>query len=693
MKLIIAEKPSVAKDIAKAIGACEKCSLGARTYYKNDDFMVTNVRGHYISLAMPEDYDEKYSDKRNVNLLPIYPNQFRLLPINEKIGELATLKKLIFSSEVDSLICATDAGREGEVIFGYIYRYLNCKKPYQRLWISSTTSEAIRKGMSNLLPGAEKSMLFNAGFLRAKIDWLIGMNLSRLYSTYYNTNYPVGRVQTVVVNLISKRDTEIQNFVKSKYYKVVMDNGAVNFHSDTEKGEQIANREAAENVIMKCKGKPVTVIKAVTEKCHENRPLLYCLDTLQQDANDIFGYSASTTLSLVQSLYDKHLLSYPRSESEHITSDMIAEIPIIVEKLRFFDSQRVDFITSQGLNLDKRVVDDTKVSDHHAIIPTVDIDTITQSNVNEQEMNIVKLVCNRLLTSLDQPRQYIRTEYVFLVADEQFRLTGSTTINPGWKRYNTKRDEEVELPLYKEGDTFICDNYTILPGETVPPKQYTESLLINDMKHIGKFIDEREMRSFVAERGLGTTATRASIIESVINTGYISREGKKLKSTLKGRQMIMSVPEIIKSPVFTAIIEQQLYDIETGKGDESISMHKTMALINSCIKEEQGKEHENRSLTEREALGLCPKCGSPVYSTAKAYSCKGGAEGCGFTIWKTICEKTLTESAVKSLLSKKKTQLLKGFVSKKGTKFDSYLIIKDDYTIGFEFPQLKNKGK
>ncbi|MDR3090660.1 MAG: type IA DNA topoisomerase [Clostridiales bacterium] len=679
MRLLIAEKPSVARDIAAVIGGCKKEKISGCLCWKNDEYVISNALGHLVRLAEPQEYDEKYA-KWNLSDLPILPGKFKLLPIADNKAQLSALASLMKLPEVDSLVCATDAGREGELIFRLIYHFAGCKKPFSRLWISSMTDESIRAGLSNLLDGADKDNLFQSGITRAKIDWLIGMNLSRLYSVYYNANYSVGRVQTATVNMIVGRDREIKNFVRKPFFKVFLDNGAEWFDGEI---DSFSEKKFAETVKTECENKLIYVISADTKRKTENRPQLFSLTSLQMEANDKHGFSAARTLLAAQSLYEKKLLTYPRTDSSYITEDMPQSVTQVVCGLAFFDEKRVNKLKSQGLNFDKRVVDNSKVTDHHALLPTNIVCSEKLAELTDDETKVIELVINRLFAALDQPYVFDETRYVFECEKHTFKLTSRTSVSLGWREFEPFAEQEKVS--YKQGNSFIARNLQIKDCETSPPKKFTESSLLSAMENIDKRLGDKEMRRFVKERGLGTPATRASVIEQIIKRGYVERKSKILASTAKGEQMIDSVLDAVKNAEMTAEMEKLLADIESGAGNPDFALDETIKLVKSCIEREKNITHENRTenAEQCEILGKCPRCGGEVYEGAKNFYCVNfSKKTCIFSVFKDDYffkskKKSVTKTVMKALLTDGKAQV-KGFYSEaKDKKYDAVVAFKD----------------
>ena len=607
MKLVVAEKPSVAREIAKVIGAYE--SVNGALY--GNGYIVSNAVGHLVQLKEPDEYDERY---KNWNLadLPIIPN-FEFKADEEKLNQLTNLTALMNSKEVDSIICATDAAREGECIFRYIYEYIGCTKPFERLWISSLTAESIRQGFSDLKPSADYDNMYAAGFARNKVDWIFGINMTRLYTGYSRALCSVGRCQTATLNMIVQRDNEISNFVKKPFFKLRLENGAEWFDGED---NSFSDKQQAENVRAKCEHQLCTVISANTMLKKENRPLLFSLTSLQSEANEKLGMSAAATLVVMQSLYEKKLLTYPRTDSSYLTDDMAAGMTELVKMLRFFDGKTVDDLLLNGLNIDSRVVNNKKVSDHHAIIPTENIADIDKIELSEDEKNILEMVMQRFLAVFCKEYQYNETEYIFEINGETFKCKSKVPVQLGWKAlYSTDKDETDDSVnvTYKQGETFEAKKLEIVESETKPPKAFTEATLLRAMENIDRRIEDKTLSEYVSERGLGTPATRAEIIEKLIKYGYIERAKKTLKSTEKGRKIIEMLPEDVKSIEMTAEMEQQLAAVEKGEisADEVVSQ--TISKVKSIIETEKTRPHVSLA-PPREPLGKCPKCGGAVYA-------------------------------------------------------------------------------
>ena len=623
--LIIAEKPSVSTSLAYCVGAVNAVEYGNTFYREGNGYIVANALGHLIGIGMPEDYGW---EKWELETLPLIPDKFRMIPIKGYGGQLKMLKELFDRDDVTEIINACDAGREGECIFRYIYNYFGCKKPVKRLWISSLTDESIKQGMKHLLKGEDKAALYEAGYTRAKADWILGMSLSRLYSIVNNDTHKVGRVKTPVLNIIASRDEEIENFTKKPIYRVLLENGA-------EYEKTFDTKGAAQAVVNKCMGGTAVVTSVKIDHKTENRPLLHNLTSLQREANDIYGITAADTLKAAQSLYEKKLLTYPRTDSSYLSDDMIPLVESIVKCLSDYDADRIQLLQEQGLNIDKRIIDNSKISDHHALIPTNLIGRLHDTELSENEKRIIELVINRFLCALDKPYEYDETRYEFTVNGEVFKLLQKTPTVLGWRRYVNKggAEESESVPKYAVSCRFTAENISIVEGETTPPKHFTEGMLLWVMENIDRLIEDKVLKGYVKERGLGTPATRAAIIEELIAAGYVRREKKLLISTDYGREFVGSLPEAVKSPDLTAHWELMLGDIEKGKVKSNVLLDEIVEIIRNTIDCEKAVK-ERVPVTRKHELGKCPRCGTPIYESAKTYYCSAGRDKCGFFLFK-----------------------------------------------------------
>ena len=609
---------------------------------------MVNAIGHLYGVGMPEDYGFK---EWKLDTLPIFPD-FKIFPTDKsKDGVRNLISELMNSPDVSEIICATDAGREGELIFRHIYYANNCTKPVKRLWINSVTDAAIRDGMNNLKPMSDYDNMYAAAFTREKLDWLIGMNLSRLYGIKDDYTHKVGRVKTPLLGIIVDRDKEIDNFVSNTSYKLVLDNGA-------ESTDEFPNGDLAEEKKNQSLGKSVNVVAADKIERTENRPLLYNLTSLQMDANDLYGFTADATLSMAQSLYEKRLLTYPRTDSEYISDDMISMVESIVKMLSDSHtdiSVHAKELLSKELNLDKRIIDNSKIDDHHAIIITKQ--NAEKITLSDNERKLYDLVANRLLITLDQPHVYTEYQYEFWCEDITYTLSLKKAVQAGWRTYCPDTKEVTDIPDYPESSSFIAEDISVKEIQTQPKKHFTDKSLLSVMRNIDNRIEDKVLKSAVSERGIGTSATRAEIIKQLIEAEYVERKGKQLIATAFGREFIESLPENVKSVERTAEWEQYFDNIQK-KGispDELTNDVKT--FIRTTIAYENSRErtpihHENSNAPKREAIGTCPRCGKNIFDGKMSFYCESGKDGCGFTIWKEskIYQTKITAEAVKKLL-------------------------------------------
>ncbi|MCH5199715.1 MAG: type IA DNA topoisomerase [Oscillospiraceae bacterium] len=661
-KLIIAEKPSVAQNIAHSIGAREKVyGSGSKSFcYANDEYYVVNAVGHLYGIGMPEDYGFK---EWSLDTLPIFPDSFKVVPTDKSKDSIRSLiSELINSPDVNEIICATDAGREGELIFRHIYNANNCTKPVKRLWINSVTDEAIREGMKNLKPISDYDNMYAAAFTREKLDWIIGMNLSRLYGIMDNYSHKIGRVKTPVLNIIVERDKEIESFVPSTHYNLLLPNGA-------ESTESYESEEKAEEKISESKGKLVNVISVEKIEKSENRPLLYSLTTLQMDANDLYGFSADETLVLAQTLYEKKLLTYPRTDSEYISDDMQPIIENIIKTIAdspLGNSERAKNLLTQGLIFDKRVIDNSKIDDHHAIVITPQ--SPENISLSENEQKLYDLVTNRLFMALDKPHIYMEYIYEFWCEDVTYKLTFKRTTKAGWRAYRPKYEDDpeeaVDIPEYTEGSSFTAETISIKSITSKPKKHYTDKTLLSVMRNIDNRIEDKELKSAVSERGIGTSATRAEIIKQLVEAEYVERKGKQLISTEFGRKFIESLPDNVKSVERTAEWEQVFDNIQKKGISPDHLTEDVKAFVKTTIAYEHNRDrtplyHENSKAPKREAIGICPRCGKQIFEGKTNFYCESGKDGCGFVVWKEnkFYFTKITAEAMKKLLDGKTISL------------------------------------
>jgi len=613
--LVLAEKPSVGRDIARVLNCTQNgngCLIGQR-------YIVTWALGHLVTLADPEVYDKRFKNW-NLEDLPMLPDKMDLVVIRETAKQYGIVRNLLKQPDVDELVIATDAGREGELVARWIIEKAGFKKPVKRLWISSQTDKAIKEGFNDLKPSKEYDNLYKAAQCRAEADWLIGLNVTRALTCKYNAQLSAGRVQTPTLAMIVQRENEIKNFIPKDYWIIeAKTNGFTLFWRDKNNGStQLFNKDKAEAVVSKLTGQIAEVIDIRKESRSEPHPLAYDLTELQRDANKRFGYSAKQTLSIMQSLYERHkILTYPRTDSRHITTDIV---PTLTDRLRGIAvgpyAGAVQNILKGRLTTTSRLVDNSKVTDHHAIIPTEQ--PVKLSELSNEERNIFDLVAKRFIAVLSPPFQYEQTTVKVEAAGEQLFARGKTVKSLGWKAvYNdwsnsqaddTDEEREQSLPLLHRGDKLKLLSVKHIGKKTKPPARYTEATLLSAMEHPGKFVEDEALRETLDRTsGLGTPATRADIIEKLFNTFYIERKGKEIYPTAKGIQLVELAPEELRSPELTAKWEQQLYEISRGKVNPAAFMSNIRAhasrLVSAVAASSETYRHHNMT-RER-----CPECG------------------------------------------------------------------------------------
>lgn len=648
MKLVIAEKPSVARAIYPVLGANSK----KNGYMEGNGYIVSWCFGHLVGLAMPDAYGEKWSNKNGWNFeqLPMLPEQWKFVIKSDSKEQFNILKSLMNDSRIDEVICATDADREGECIFRYVYNLAKCSKPVKRLWVSSLEETAIKDGFANLKDGRNYDNLFNAGFCRAKADWLVGMNGSRLFSVRYHLPLNTGRVQTPTLAMIVKRDSDVKNFVKQKYFTVELNCGKFVAVS-----ERIDNENTAERISGLCNGKNAVVAELKKEIKTANPPKLYDLTTLQREANKYFGYTAQQTLKYLQSLYEAKLATYPRTDSQYLSDDMEQTANDVVQVVfKTFNS----FGTPQTINV-KRCINNAKVTGHHAIIPTSKIENANLSALSDEQKNILIMISAKLITATAEPHKYESVNVVLKCENTDFSASGKTVIQNGWKTFeehmkqiiksknsDDENDNTVSLPDISECQTF--SNVSAKKSEhwTSPPKPFTEATLLSAMEHAGQenYDDDTE------KKGLGTPATRAGIIEGLVKHGYVERKGKQITSTEKGKNLINVVPDEVKSPMLTAEWEMQLQSMEHGKYRKDDFMNTIISFVKEICRKYSSADESVSFSNQSETIGKCPKCGNAVKKGMYGYYCTGK---CGMNLAK-VYGKELTETQLSNLLNGKK---------------------------------------
>lgn len=679
--LVVAEKPSVGRDIGRVLGCREK---GDGCVF-SDRYVVSWAIGHLVTLCEPEDYDEGYK-KWRMEALPIMPETLKTKVYPKTKPQYNILKKLMNAPEVDSIICATDSGREGELIFRYIYSQSGCRKPFDRLWISSMTDAAIKEGFASLKPGAEYDNLYQSAKCRSEADWLVGINASRAYTLRYNALLSVGRVQTPTLAIIVAKQREIDSFVPVDYFEVTAKLSAKNTDFkgkwfDLASGEtRIMDKNRAEAILNITKAPPPfgTVLSVETEEKRQPPPQLYDLTELQRDANRKFGYTAQKTLDIAQELYEKRkLITYPRTDSRYLSHDIVPKFKKILTKLSGSDVFNPWAAKLSGLDklpVSGRFVNDAKVTDHHAIIPT-DTGTLSMEALTTGETAVFSLVAKRFMAVFMPNYVYDSTKVVTDIHGEPFLSKGTVVKEEGWMELyrgdkdmkKTDEDDNPGLPDLTAGGSVDVKGVSMEQKKTKPPSPYTEASLLSAMENAGKFVEDEELKERLKESGLGTAATRASIIERLIKVGYVHRKGKSLIPDEKGIKLIDAVPAELKTPETTGKWEKGLSAVAAGAMAAERFMGSIQRYVNYIIQEaktnspdilfpEEKKSSKKRAAkTPKEPLGTCPKCGKPIYENSKAYYCQGWKEGCKFNIWKESTAYNgvvLNEENIKKLLSK-----------------------------------------
>lgn len=646
-KLIIAEKPSVGKAIHAVVGANER----KNGFYIGNGYIVSWCFGHLVQLLMPNDYGEQWQGKWNFEQLPMFPETWRFKVTESCQEQFDILKRLMADAAVDTIICATDADREGECIFRYVYQMAGCHKQVFRLWVSSLEEAAIADGLRSMKPASAYDDLFAAGFCRAKADWLVGMNGSRLFSIRYRNKLNLGRVQTPTLAMIVKRDFEVKHFVKQKYFTVALNCGT--FTADS---ERIDDESAADALCAKVSGKDAAVTEISKETKTVNPPKLFDLTTLQREANKMFGYTANQTLTALQALYEARLTTYPRTDSQFISDDMeqstVALANTVFQVFPMFGE-------THPINI-KRCINNDKVTGHHAILPTAQIAQVDVSQLPDEQRNILMLVAARLILATDAPHRYEATKITVHCEGTDFTATGRAILENGWKAAEQRvrsavlkaaddeKDDEQTLPHIEQGQIFASVSGSKKLHWTAPPKHYTEDTLLSAMEHAGQ--DEYDDDS--EKKGLGTPATRAAIIEGLVNNGYAERQKKNILATAKGINLIEVVPDAVKSPKLTAEWEMQLQQIEQGKYAADTFMQNITAYVaDTCAK--YGVADDRVSFSAQSVvLGKCPHCGKEVKSGKFGFYCTGK---CGMSIAK-VYGKELTETQLRHLLNGKQVR-------------------------------------
>lgn len=719
--VVLAEKPSVARDIARVLGANKR----GKGYVEGNGYIVAWALGHLVQFAEPNDYGPPWNSRWSFAQLPMIPEQWKLKATRSTSDQYQIVKKLLNSPQTERVICATDAGREGEHIFRLIYEHARCKKPCSRLWVSSLTDEAIRGGFRALQAGAAFDHLAAAARARGQADWLMGMNLTRAYTVHNKALCTIGRVQTPTLSMIVKRDAAIASFVKAYFYELVaqLEEGfAAKYCKDGQ--TRIDKKEEAERLHRQLSPNKVGTVRKIEKKVKKHRPPpLYDLNNLQRDANRYFGFTAAQTLERAQALYETHkLITYPRTESRHIAEDMVPKLPGILEKLAHPQAAAALARLRGGHRLSRAYVDRTKLTDHHAIIPTGQRPT---PNFAPDLQKVYDLVVARFV-GVFLPDQVVEETTVLLdIGGADFVAKGSIVLEAGWtvvepapakagvrppdaaKGKGQKDDDQRQvLPPLQQGQQVRVTRMDVVEKETQPPRPYNDATLLAAMKNAGREIEDDELAAAMKESGLGTPATRAETIEKLIRTGYVVRDRKAITSTEKGKALVSLVAEPLRSPELTAEWEQQLKEIEEGQRpvagfyEEIAELVRTLvptvqqgpALSPEQAAQAQGKKR-GKGKGRGKVLGPCPKCKEgQVVENAKAYGCSRYREGCNLTIWKTVAHKRLTEKQAQLLMANGRTEKMQGFISKAGKKFAARLKFDDEFKVVFEFDDRPRNG-
>ena len=698
-KLVIAEKPSVAQSLSAVIGATARKD----GYLEGNGWRVSWCVGHLAGLADADSYDPKYA-KWRYDDLPILPEYWQMVVGKDKKKQFDILKKLMNAPDVSEVVNACDAGREGELIFRSVYELAGCKKPMKRLWISSMEDSAIREGFANLRPGADYDGLRDAALCRAKADWLVGINATRLFSVLYHRTLNIGRVMSPTLALIVQREAEIDTFKPVPFYTVALELPGL-----TVSGERMADKAAAEQLKEACQGANVTIKKVECKEKSEKPPALYDLTTLQRDANRLLGFTAQQTLDYLQSLYEKKLCTYPRTDSRYLTGDMADSLPVLVNLV----ANAMPFRKGIAITCDPQpVINDKKVTDHHAVIPTRNLKDADLSALPAGEKAVLELVALRLMCAVAQPHIYSETVVIAACAGGEFTTKGKTVKHPGWKAledaYRAKMKDaepkkegaEKALPELTEGQTLSVSAAIVKEGKSSPPQHFTEDTLLSAMETAGK----ENMPEDAERKGLGTPATRAGILEKLVSAGFLER--KKSRKTVQllpshdAVSLITVLPEQLQSPLLTAEWEYRLGEIERGQ----LAPEEFLDGISTMLKDLVGtyqviKGTEYLFTPPREVVGKCPRCGGEVAELQKGFFCQN--DSCKFAIWKNnkwwaAKKKQPTKAVVSALLKDGRVHVTGLYSEKTGKTYDATVVLEDDgqyANFKLEFDQRKGGSR
>ncbi|NBV41552.1 type IA DNA topoisomerase [bacterium] len=687
MKVIIAEKPSVARDIARVLKATEK----KQGYIEGSDYKITWAFGHLVRLIDPDEYDPALG-KWQLKDLPIIPADFKIdtSKDNGARTQFEIIKQLITSDATDEVICATDAGREGELIFRLIYSLSNCTKPIKRLWISSQTDDAILEGFKTLKPGDHYQTLYDCARSRAEADWLIGINATRAYTIRFARGQgvlSVGRVQTPVLKMIVDRYIANTTFDAQAYYEIeaAIKHPNGNFTGlwiNAENETRLSDKAGAEAIVEALKSTPDGKIESVvTKDKRESPPLLYDLTELQKECNRKFKFSAERTLEIAQALYETHkVITYPRTSSRYLSADLVPKLPTVLKSISGIIPELAETIANlqdKPLNITKRMVDDTKVTDHHAIIPTGQ--SVKNARLSADETKVMELIIRRLVAGFMPDCLKESTEIISRFGEHAVKSNGIVTKQKGWRdAYSADDDEDAStaLPIVKKNDAVIGKSFKLLSKKTKAPPLHTEASILAAMETAGRQIDDDELREAMKECGLGTPATRAQILERLLSVKYITRDKNRLVPTEKGIQLISLIRDKeLLSPELTGEFERKLNLIRTGQLGRPAYMAEIAEFARRISLNVQ-------SALVTPAIGKCPRCDGDVGETPKAYSCRNWkTNGCKFAIWKEMSGAQITKETAETLLKTGTTEKIEGFKAKSGKEFSAKLTIRDGTVI------------
>ena len=681
MQLVIAEKPSVAASIAAALGVKEKKD----GYIEGGGYLISWCVGHLVELAEAAAYGEQYK-KWSYESLPILPEEWQYNVAADKGKQFSILKELMHRADVSEVVNACDAGREGELIFRFVYEVTGCNKPMRRLWISSMEDKAIKAGFADLKDGRDYAALYASALCRAKADWIIGINATRLFSCLYDKTLNVGRVQTPTLKMLVDRGEAISHFKKEKYYHVRLDLSGAEAAS-----ERISDKSRADALKAACEAGTAVCVSLTKEKKTAAPPKLFDLTSLQREANKIYGYTAKQTLDLAQTLYEKRLLTYPRTDSAFLTDDMgdtaAKTVAMLSGKLPFMEG--AEFTPEVS-----RTLDSSKVSDHHAIIPTMELAKTDLAALPESERNILTLAGARLIFAAAEPHIFEAVTAVFSCADTEFTARGKTVLAGGWKdlerRYratlkgkpdpeDADSDGENTLPELSEGQSFESPTAKVTEHFTTPPKPHNEATLLSAMERAGNEDTDPDAE----RRGLGTPATRAAVIEKLVKSGFAERKGKQLIPTQNGAALVSVLPDMLTSPQLTAEWENNLTQIAKGAADAGDFMQRIEAMARELVKENATADKDKVAFTggeEKPSIGKCPRCGSPVHEGRKNFYCSN--RDCAFTMWKNdrFFEErkvTFTPKIAAALLKSGKINVKGLYSPKTGKTYDGTVVLAD----------------